>query len=143
MYKWFSLFSSLDRDLLSFSIIFHSLTRKHTNTKHNSGIRKRKWKLGMRDYLPKYLNAFLLAFATFAVVFAIFIAKDPNTSHHLYFSTSSSSLWTSSFSSAFITVYMSIFIPFHPHFDCNKCLKLRFNCLCYVSIDKEILPINF
>ncbi|CAN6992352.1 hypothetical protein IGI04_003979 [Brassica rapa subsp. trilocularis] len=57
----------------------------------------------MRDYLPKYLNAFLLAFATFAVVFAIFIAKDPNTSHHLYFSTSSSSLWTSSFSSAFIT----------------------------------------
>nr|VDD53152.1 unnamed protein product [Brassica oleracea] len=85
----------------------------------------------MRDYLPKYLNAFLLAFATFAVVFAIFIAKDPNTSHHLYFSTSSSSLWTSSFSSAFITVYMSIFIPFHPHFDCNKCLKLRFNCLCY------------
>ncbi|KAF8082060.1 hypothetical protein N665_0850s0011 [Sinapis alba] len=57
----------------------------------------------MRDYIPKYLNAFLLAFATFAVVFAIFIAKDPNTSHHLYFSTSSSSLWTSSFSSAFIT----------------------------------------
>lgn len=134
VYKWFSLFSSLNRDLLSFSIIFHSLTRKHTNTKHNSGIRNRKWKLGMRDYLPKYLNAFLLAFATFAVVFAIFIAKDPNTSHHLYFSTSSSSLWTSSFSSAFITVYMSIFIPFHPHFDCNKCLKLRFNCLCYVSI---------
>lgn len=88
----------------------------------------------MRDYLPKYLNAFLLAFATFAVVFAIFIAKDPNISHHLYFSTSYSSQWTSSFSSAFITVSMSIFIPFHPHLDCNKCLKLQFNCLCYVSI---------
>lgn len=131
----------LIEDLLSFSISSHSLTRKHTNTKHDNEIRNRKWKLGMRDYLPKYLNAFLLAFATFAVVFAIFIAKDPNISHHLYFSTSYSSQWTSSFSSAFITVSMSIFIPFHPHLDCNKCLKLQFNCLCYVSIYKEMLPI--
>ncbi|KFK38225.1 hypothetical protein AALP_AA3G084800 [Arabis alpina] len=53
----------------------------------------------MRDYIPKYLNAFLLVFATFAVVFAIFIAKDSKTSSHLYFSTSSS-LWTSTFSSS-------------------------------------------
>lgn len=65
----------------------------------------------MKDYIPRYLNAFLLAFATFAVIFAIFIAKDSKTSSHLYFSTSSS-LWTSSFSSAFITV--SIFLSFHP-----------------------------
>lgn len=86
----------------------------------------------MRDYIPKYLNAFLLAFATFAVVFAIFIAKSSNSSSHLYFSTSSS-LWTSSFSPAFITV--PIFLPVRRLF--NKKFKSIFSSILCVFKEKR------